>query len=283
MSGRASAALGPIAFSLFAEGQSYLNPTRTEGTVRLSALDRVAILASASRTGSGDFDRLFDEPRSGGVFSETGAFGSKLGPLPTSDSAEVTRYRLAARNNLRAEAAIRVWDVWLSAGLMSRGATTLLAPAEFDARYARAAAVRTEGEATARTISARGRIFKAVHADAWAVAWSDSVGLYRPRYQTRTELYIQTNLLDKFPRGNFGLLTSLAHEYRSSSRFPVGPDSVRTAQGYRLLSFKLEIRVQTAVVSYQFRNLLQEKYAQVPGFNMPRQTQFYGVRWDFWN
>jgi hypothetical protein len=101
--------------------------------------------------------------------------------------------------------------------------------------------------------------------------------------QTRTELYIQTNLLDKFPRGNFGLLTSLSHEYRSSARFPIGIDSVRTAPGYRVLSFKLEIRVQSLVASYQFRNLLQENYQEVPGFNMPRQTQFYGIRWEFWN
>jgi hypothetical protein len=60
-------------------------------------------------------------------------------------------------------------------------------------------------------------------------------------------------------------------------------DSVATSPGYRVLAFKLEIRVQTAVVSYQFRNLLQERYSEIPGFNMPRQTQFYGIRWDFWN
>ena len=73
------------------------------------------------------------------------------------------------------------------------------------------------------------------------------------------------------------------HEYRSNSRFPVGTDSLRISPGYRALSFKLEIRVQTAVVSYQFRNLVQERYSQVPGFNLPRQAQFYGVRWEFWN
>ena len=111
----------------------------------------------------------------------------------------------------------------------------------------------------------------------------DSTGLYRPRYQTRSELYVQTNLLQRFPRGNFGLLTSLAHEYRSSSRFAQADGSERSVAGFRTLAFKLEIRIQTAVVSYQFRNLLQERYAQVPGFIMPRQTQFYGVRWDFWN
>jgi hypothetical protein len=99
----------------------------------------------------------------------------------------------------------------------------------------------------------------------------------------KRELYIQTNLLDKFPRGNFGLLTSLSHEYRSQSLFPIGDKDFRAAPGYRILSFKIEIRVQTAVVSYQFRNLIQEKYQQIPGYNMPRQSQFYGVRWDFWN
>jgi hypothetical protein len=50
-----------------------------------------------------------------------------------------------------------------------------------------------------------------------------------------------------------------------------------------MIAFKLEIRIQTAVVSYQFRNLLQERYQQVPGFPYPRQSQFYGVRWEFWN
>jgi hypothetical protein len=284
MSGRASASEGPVAVSLFSEGQSYLDPSRAEGTVRLSLLDRLSLIGAASRTGAGDFDRLLDEPRSGAVLSETGASAtSGLGPVLSADTSEVTRYRLAARTNLRAEVGVRIRDLWLSVGMLRRGPTTLLAPAEFDTLYARAAAVRSEGEAKGRTISARGRLWRVINVDAWALAWEDSTGLYRPQYQTRSELYIQTNLLDRFPKGNFGLLTSLAHEYRSSSRFPVDADTFRVAPGYRTLAFKLEIRVQTAVVTYQFRNLLQERYAQVPGYNLPRQTQFYGVRWEFWN
>ncbi|HEY2065662.1 MAG TPA: hypothetical protein VGG84_06855, partial [Gemmatimonadaceae bacterium] len=169
-----------------------------------------------------------------------------------------------------------------SGGVIRRGPTTLFAPAEFDTSYARPAAARVEGEATARTAALRGRLYKALYVDAWALAWTDSTGLYRPKYQTRSELYIQTNLLDRFPRGNFGLLASLVHEYRSGVRF-ASADTIRTTEGYRLLSFKLEIRIQTAVVSYQFRNVLQERYQQVPGFFFPRQAQLYGVRWDFWN
>ncbi len=284
MSGRASAVGGPIALSAFAEGQSYLNPSRYEGTAKFSLLDRIAVTGSASRTGGGTFDRLFVEPRSAAVFTDSGSFDlSRLGPFVRPDTSEVMRYQLAARTNLRAEAGIRVRDLWISGGIMRRGPTTLLAPAEFDTAYQKRPAVRLEVEATARTASIRGRLWKAVYADVWGVAWSDSTGFYRPRYQTRSELYLQTNLLDKFPRGNFGILTSLSHEYRSSSRFPVSSDSVAVAPGYRVIAFKLEIRVATAIVTYQFRNLLQEKYAMVPGFNMPRQTQFYGVRWDFWN
>ena len=143
--------------------------------------------------------------------------------------------------------------------------------------------VRTEGEATARTVAVRGRLFKSLYADAWGIAWDDTAGFYRPRYQSRAELYIQSSLLDHFPKGNFGVLASLAHEYRSKVSFPLPGDSSISTDHVRTLAFKLEIRIQTAVVSYQFRNVLQERYELVPGFNMPRQTQFYGVRWDFWN
>ena len=283
-SARASGSSGPLSLSFLGEGKSYIDPSRVEATGRLAGGNRLALVASVSRTGEGTFDRLFDEPRNGSVYGTAGGFSTAaFGPFVTPDTSEVTRYQLAARSNSRLEAGVHVRDLWLSAGVLKRGATTLLAPAEIDTIYAKAAAVRTEPDATGRMVGARGRLWRGVNVDAWALAWSDSTGFYRPRYQTRSELYIQTNLLDRFPGGNFGLLTSLAHEYRSSSRFPTVADSARTAPGYRTITFKLEIRVQTAVVSYQFRDLLQEKYSQIPGYNLPRQTQFYGVRWDFWN
>ena len=283
-SARASGSTGPLSLSLFGEGKSYLDPSRAELTGRLAGRNRVVLVAALSRTGEGTFDRLFDEARNGSVYGANGGFSvAAFGQFVTPDTTEVTRYQMAARSNSRLEAGVRLRDLWLSAGVLRRGATTLLAPSEIDTTYARAAAVRIEPEVTGRMVSARGRLWRGVNVDAWALAWADSTGYYRPRYQTRSELYIQTNLLDKFPGGNFGLLTSLAHEYRSGSRFPTAADSSRKAPGYRTLTFKLEIRVQTAVISYQFRDLLQEKYSQIPGYNLPRQTQFYGVRWDFWN
>jgi hypothetical protein len=284
LSGRASYEHPLLAVSLFGEGQSALAPSRLEGTVRLAPFDRVALLASASRTGSATVSRIFGQFQPTLLFT---ADGTLQPPFPNViggyDSTTVDRYQLAPSTNFRAEAGVRLRDVWVNGGVVRRGPTALLPAAEFDTAYARPTSLRIEGPATGATASIHGRLYKAINVDAWGVAWSDSTGLYRPQYQTRSELYIQTNLLDRFPRGNFGLLTSLVHEYRSNTRFAQADGTERTAIGYRAISFKLEIRIQTAVVSYQFRNLLQESYAQVPGYLLPRQTQFYGVRWDFWN
>jgi len=35
--------------------------------------------------------------------------------------------------------------------------------------------------------------------------------------------------------------------------------------------------------SWQYRNIVGTNRALVPGFLMPRQTNLYGVRWDFFN
>jgi hypothetical protein len=99
-------------------------------------------------------------------------------------------------------------------------------------------------------------------------------------------LFVRTNLRERFPTNDFGLMFSVIHEYRSGVRFPVqGTNGINavTVPGYRTISTLLEIRVLTATVSWQFRNLLGERYAQVPFFIMPRQTNFYGVRWEFLN
>ena len=79
---------------------------------------------------------------------------------------------------------------------------------------------------------------------------------------------------------------SLSHEYRSSTKFPVGDassPSVASVPDSRVYNFHLEIRIVSAVLSYQFRNIRGDPYELVPGYLMPRLNQFYGVRWEFWN
>jgi len=139
--------------------------------------------------------------------------------------------------------------------------------------------------ATGITAAIRGRLWRSVEADVWAVRWNGTAGLYRPRYQTRSELFIRTNLLDRFPTGNFGLNAGVMHEYRSGETFPsqTDPTGVAKTVGYRTISTLPEIRIVTATVSWQFRNVLGECYLKFAGFIVPRQTNFYGVRWYFAN
>ena len=83
------------------------------------------------------------------------------------------------------------------------------------------------------------------------------------------------------------VLASLAHEYRSKTLYPLS----QAAGGFvetsvpdsRVYNFHLEIRIVSAVLSYQFRNIQGVPYQLVPGYLMPRLNQFYGVRWEFWN
>jgi len=180
---------------------------------------------------------------------------------------------------LRAEVGLRVKNLWLIGGMLRRDSVRLSPPSVFDATFA----ARREGAATGTTMAIRGQVWRLINADVSAIRWKDTLGFYRPRYQTRSELFVRTNLLDRFPTGDFGLMGSIVHEYRSGVRFPVGETDVLTAPGYRTISTLLEIRILSATVSWQFRNILGERYKQVPNFIMPRQTNFYGVRWSFFN
>ena len=283
-SAHASAETGFIAASVMAEASSPLYPASAEGTVKIMPFSRLALFGTVSHQGSGTFERLLGDTVSGRTIDPNGVY--QPGPLfffPGFDSLEVARFELGARTSMRVEAGIRLGDLWFSGGAIRRGATTLLSPEDVLTDSGPGTRVRTEGEAMGRLVSIRGRIYKALYADAWGLAWNDTTGILRPRYQSRSELLLQTNLLDRFPRGNFGLLASLAHDYRSTVRFPLLNGDLISVPDTRVVSFRLEIRVQTAVVSYQFRNVLQERYRLIPGFQMPRQTQLYGVRWDFWN
>ncbi len=179
----------------------------------------------------------------------------------------------------RFEAGIRLHDLWVGGGVIARGATRLVAPTLVDDSLV----VASGRSATARFASVQGRLWKAVHADAYALRWDDSTGLYRPQYQTRVQLYVSSSLLNRFPDNSFHIFFGLTHEYRSATYFPEANASVVRMPGYRAIGAQLEIRIERAVLSYQFSNALGAQYMQVPGFLMPRQTSIYGVRWEFWN
>ncbi len=177
----------------------------------------------------------------------------------------------------RGEVGLRIHRAWLSAGIMSRDTATLVAPVVFDTAFVAGAT----GAVTGTFVSLRGKVWKDVGFDVVAMKW-DSAGVYRPEYQTRAQLYLNTGWRSRFPSGNFNILASVTHEYRTQAYFLTADGQLATSQ-YRTINAQLEIRLLQATLSYQFRNLLNEQYQQVPGFFMHRPVQYYGVRWYFFN
>lgn len=178
----------------------------------------------------------------------------------------------------RGEAALRLFGLWLGGGVMYRDETLLPAPTHFDQAYVPIVGPAAQGAFAA----VQGTVWGPLQLDLIGEAWEDEGHAYRPRFQTRADVFVRSNFLGRFPTGNFGLYALLRHEYRSATYFPVDGGFERTA-GHRMLSALLEIRLLDATISYQFRNLLAQRFQTVPGYEMPRQTQYYGVRWTFWN
>jgi hypothetical protein len=135
----------------------------------------------------------------------------------------------------------------------------------------------------------RGKFYQDLGVDVFGIRWN-APGFYRPEMQARSELYVDTNWLRRFPSGNFGFLGSIAYEYRRSVAFPTLGSSESPAGAPQVSLFshtlysRLEVRILDAVIFFHARNGLSPlRYELVPGFLLPRQRFDYGVRWEFWN
>lgn len=272
----------------------------TRWGLRLSATDRLHRYGGTSHnalSGRATLDRgilalsVFGEQRGKDTTSSLEAV-ARITPLPfISFSGALTRRYGGRRpddvavNSARGEADLRLGRLWLGGGVLLRDAVTVPGLAVFDPSFA---ADRDE-RATGTFVTARGRVWKDIGVDGYFVRWS-SAGLYRPGTQSREELYLRTNWLSRFPSGNFGLLFSLAHQYRQATYFSTAKVSGTSAGGLLLssgghaLTTRLEIRILDAVIFgeqiYGIRPLARD---DVPGFAFPSRINFYGVRWDFWN
>jgi hypothetical protein len=205
-----------------------------------------------------------------------GAFGVER-PRTLPDSL-VTPETPSSPTFARAEAGVRLRDVWFSGGIMRRDRVVLDAPR----LYRSSTETGTDAAQDGLFAAIRGRIWKRLYGDFQGIQWSDSGGFYRAKYQSRSELYVSTQMIERFPTGNFHLLASAVHEYRSHSFWPDSSGVLR-ATGYRTISTLLQVRILQAEVFWNFRNILGERYRQIPGFPATRQTNIYGVRWEFWN
>jgi hypothetical protein len=182
----------------------------------------------------------------------------------------------------RAEAGLRLKsDLWLSGGIMTRDTAVVPAPVVYDTLMKTAAYGRT----TAYIASLRGRLWKAIYVDMSGVDW-DKAEFYRPRYEAHAEAYLHTEWLRQFPRHTFEVKFGVSFDYRSQTRFPA-PDAPNqeffTVEDSRVYSILAEIRILQGTLMWQLRNANGYPYYLVPGYQMPRQVNIYGLRWSFWN
>lgn len=194
-----------------------------------------------------------------------------------------------AQTVARAEGAVRVRDAWLSAGRVERGGGTFAPPRVYEVAGALPAA-STEPRVGGTIAAFRGRFYRDLHADVHATVW-DSAGPFRPRYQARTELRLLTNWLRRFPTREFGANIAVYNEYRSEMTAPfvtaveggTADTVVLRAGPSNQLGALVELRLQSAVISFQVRNALGRQFEYVPGLTAPRALTLYGVRWEFSN
>ena len=183
---------------------------------------------------------------------------------------------------VRGEAGIRLGRLWVTGGVMARDTARLIAPIVFDTSLLTVA----QGQTTALFGTLNGKIWRDVGLQFYGVRYG-TASAFRPQYQARSELYINTSFPGKFPSGHLNVLFAVIHEYRSQAIF-LSKDAKgvlvdRRSSQYRSLGGMLEIRLLNATLTWQYRNFLGEQYSQVPGFEMPRPVNFYGVRWYFFN
>jgi len=238
--------------------------------------------------------------RDGATRVSTVEAGARLAPLSFIEVAAVAERRMAPKitgvqgsvTSARAEAALRVGRVSLIGGAIHRDSTSMTVPFTYYDILAQGP-LTPVGRALGAFGGIRGKFYKDVGLDAMATRWS-SKAIMRPAAEARAELYVRTKWLTKFPRGQFGLNATAIYEYRSATQFRTdgsisGNGGAATATGTTQAagstsaSTLIEVRIQNAVVSWQYRNIVGTNRALVPGYLVPRQTNIYGVRWDFFN
>jgi hypothetical protein len=239
---------------------------------RMSVNHRIAGIAALAEWRNGDSTSL-------------GEVAARFTPLSFFSVSGVASLRRAPSGvdaddvlSVRGEVGLRVRQVWLTGGVVRLDSIHVTAPTVFDSTFV----ATDEGRTMALFGSVRGRVWRAIHADVFAFRW-ERQGFYRPQVQVRSDVYVRTRWLKKFPSGQFGVLLSVRHDYRDGIAFQsaTGPSIARRSHELNSL---LEIRLVDAVLFWRQRYTIGQRPNEfVPGYTVPRQTTLYGVRWDFWN
>lgn len=200
-----------------------------------------------------------------------GAFGSYAPSAASTGGPAFTVKRLELSTVLR--------GFTISGGGVSRGLTMVGAPVALDSSLVRV----LTGEARGVLIGVRGKVYGALSLDIGATWWDDS-GAYRPRRDVHTSLAFDSGWPGRFPRGNFHVLAEARFDHRSPMFFPTAAGTAGAMSSpLDVMSARLEFRISSGTVFLQLINPVGRVYDTTPGYLMPRNFSYYGLRWNFWN
>jgi len=231
---------------------------------------RVAVRAFAERAGE-------DSTMHMDVWIQTHALGWLSLSAAASRRSPMDDHPDPASTILRAEAQLRVRGAEFTAGIVSRdSARTPALPV-----FARGISASAASDASGLIYGLRIPVYKALIADINGTRW-ESVDLYRPKDEVRIRLGIDTEWRSRFPRGDFTVRASGTMVNYSQWLVPTD-DGIVSLAGARVYSTLLEVRIKSATIAWEFRNPDGARYETVPGYQMPRLINLYGVRWRFTN
>ncbi|HEX8848712.1 MAG TPA: Plug domain-containing protein [Gemmatimonadaceae bacterium] len=278
----------------------------TRWGARLSATSRTRVfegLTTTTPSARAEFDTRFGgvtarAERNGLTHAATVEAGLRAAPLSWLAAAAVAERTQGANdgtpsgNAARGELGVRHHGAWISAGGLYRDSTLAAVPLVYysDARPGAANRLPLRlavSGARGAFVSVRGKLYRDAGLDASVTRWS-SADLFRPQYEARTEIFLRTRWLSRFPKGEFALNATLIHEFRSTTPWPRGVSTeagvgLTDTRGSQALSSLIELHIRSAYITWQYRNFLGVNYALVPGYLMPHKTNLYGVRWEFFN
>jgi hypothetical protein len=211
------------------------------------------------------------------ITSKGDSLRTPVGEAPEPDTVVTFVRDTATANFLRAEVGVRWGGMWFYGGVIQRDSVVSRPPLVFEAGIRNAPSPRVLGQ----TFGLSGAIYKDFGLDVHGVLW-EGAGYYRPRTSVTGRVYLESDWLSQFPQGHFTIRASLLAEYRSKYLMPLAlADTIMTAA--TPMTSMLEIRIKSATISWQFRNLFGANYETIPGFKMPSRLNLYGVRWTFTN
>lgn len=183
-----------------------------------------------------------------------------------------------ARTTSRGEVAARLFDRWVSVGIVQRSASTVMGMPVFDTLFVPA----TIAASTGIEGSVSGPLWRSFSFRWRGMRWSEEA-LYRPQVESYSEVSFSSSFLRQIRRGTFHLDAGLTHVYRGAVEMPGAAGATQRAEGAGYLGGYVEMRIGTARIFWHNRNATGKIYETVPGYLMPRLVQLYGVRWEFWN